>query len=143
MLKEFGERPEVDRQRLNAEYNLVATLDPTRPIIMSTSTSWGIPARRPLPNVVGFSMYNIVFNKGAYRLSLYYPIAFRVRALLIKIIWAKPSFIHELQAEPWGPKAIWEMSSNEQDKSMNAAQLQNNIILAKKTRLSHVDLWGG
>ncbi len=39
LLKAFGKRSEVDRLRLNAEYTLVKQLDPSRPVIMTTSTS--------------------------------------------------------------------------------------------------------
>lgn len=139
LLKEFGERSEVDRSRLNAEFDLVKQIDRTRPVIMTTSTSWGIPVRSPIPDSVGFSLYNIVFNKGRYRRSLYLPIIFRIRAWLILL----PCFIHELQAEPWGPKAIWEMDNAEQAKSMNPAQIEENIRYAKKTKLYPIDLWGG
>lgn len=143
LLKNFGERSEVNRKRLRQEYQLIKKLDPERPIIMTTSTSWGLPVRKPIPDIVGFSLYNIVFNKGRYRRSLYSPFIFKTRALLIKILHRKPSFIHELQAEPWGPKAIWEMTTEEQDKSMDQAQLAKNIQLAKKTKLYPIDLWGG
>lgn len=143
LLKNFGEHSEVDRNRLKNEYRLVKQLDPTRPVIMTTSTSWGIPFRQPIPDSVGFSMYNIVFNKGTYRQSLYYPPVFRLRGLLIRLLHRKPAFIHELQAEPWGPKAIWEMPAAEQAKSMNPLQLQKNINYAKRTKLYPIDLWGG
>lgn len=143
LLEEFGERPEVDRRRLYEEYELAKTIDPRRPVIMTTSTSWGIPIRKPIPDVVGFSFYNIVFDKNAYRRSLYQPFVFRLRAWLIKLIHRKPSFIHELQCEPWGPKAIWEMSREEQDRSMSLDQIRKNIAYAKQTSLYPIDLWGG
>lgn len=143
LLKDFGERAEVDRNRLNAEFDLVKKIDPKRPLIMTTSTSWGIPILSPIPNITGFSLYNIVFNKGEYRRSLYSPWIFKLRAKLIAIIHDVPCFIHELQAEPWGPKAIWEMPQKEQDKSMNIAQLEKNIAYAQKTNLYPIDLWGG
>jgi endo-1,4-beta-mannosidase len=62
LLTAFGKRSEVDRTRLRAEYKLVKSLDPNRPIIMTTSTSWGIPARNPIPDIVGFSYYQVHFN---------------------------------------------------------------------------------
>jgi hypothetical protein len=54
LLKQFGARPEVDRRRLREEFNLVKRLVPPRPVIMTTSTSWGIPLRQPIPDHVGF-----------------------------------------------------------------------------------------
>lgn len=143
LLSNFGERSEIDRDRLKAEYALVKKLDPKRPIIMTTSTSWGIPIHRPIPDIVGFSMYNIVFNKGRYRRSLYIPFVFWARAMAIWLMHRRQSFIHELQLEPWGPQAIWEMSTTEQNKSMNVGQLKTNIALANKTKLNQIDFWGG
>ena len=142
LLKTFGEQGDFDRKRLRSEFALVKQLDPSRPVIMTTSTSWGIPLRRPIPDIVGFSFYRITHNKGTYRTSIYQPWIFRIRALLIKLIWRRPSFIHELQAEPWGPKAIWEMSATEQAKSMNLKILQANIDSALATKLGPVDFWG-
>ncbi|MGZ6005369.1 MAG: hypothetical protein ACXWLH_04430 [Candidatus Saccharimonadales bacterium] len=145
LLKSFGERPEVDCQRLRQEYHLVKSLDPARPIIMSTSTSWGIPLRKPIPDLVGFSYYQILYNDKLkrYTTAFHKPWLDRWRANLIKMIHGKPSFIHELQLEPWGPAAIWKMSLEEQDKSMNIQQIKKNLELAQKTKLYPIDLWGG
>jgi hypothetical protein len=142
LLEQFGERPEVDRVRLRNELQLVKRLDPTRPIIMTTSTSWGIPMRQPIPDIVGFSYYQVLFHDGKYRLSFHRPWLDRKRAAIIKLIHNKPSFIHELQAEPWGPKNIWDMDLDEQFKSMSLTQLQENIRQATATNLYPIDLWG-
>lgn len=143
LLKAFGERSEVDRKRLRAQFKLVKNIVGNKPVIMTTSTSWGIPFRRPIPNIVGFSFYQIVYNKGAYHTSFHKPWLDRMRALIIRILWRKSSFIHELQLEPWGPKNIWEMDDAEQDKSMNVSQIRKNLTLAKQTELTPIDLWGG
>jgi ribosomal protein S10 len=142
LLENFGRKPEVDRVRLNQEYTLVKKLDSKRPAIMTTSTSWGIPIRKPIPDIVGFSMYNIVHSPKGYRRSLYQPFVFRFRARLINIIHKKPCFIHELQTEPWGPDAIWKISTEEQDKSMSAEQIKKNITYALQTKLAPIDMWG-
>lgn len=142
LLKDFGLEGDFDRQRIRNEFKLVRSLDSTRPIIMTTSTSWGIPMRSPIPDIVGFSYYRRVFNKGAYRNSIWRPVIFKIRALLIRILWRKPVFMHEVQAEPWGPRAIWEMPINMQDESMNIDLLNQNIELAKSTGLLPIDLWG-
>jgi hypothetical protein len=143
LLKTFGERPEVDRQRLTEEYALVKALDPDRPIIMTTSTSWGIPFRQPIPDIVGFSYYQVLYRQGRYTTAFHRPWLDRCRAGLIELIHRRPSFIHELQLEPWGPTAIWKMSVVEQDKSMSARQITRNLELARKTGLGPIDLWGG
>jgi len=142
LLEQFGERSDVDRRRLNLEFELIKKLDPNKPIIMTTSTSWGIPVRKPIPDIVGFSYYQTVYNNGQYNLSLHRPWLDKLRARTIKLIHQKPSFIHELQAEPWGPKNIWEMPLDEQFKSMSLAQLKENVRQANATKLNPIDLWG-
>ena len=142
LLEQFGERPEVDRERIRTEYQLVKKLDPKRPIIMTTSTSWGIPLRKPIPDIVGFSYYQVLYRDGRYTLSFHRPWVDKLRALGIRLHHGKPSFIHELQAEPWGPKNIWEMAPEEQFKSMSVEQLQENLRQAKATNLYPIDFWG-
>lgn len=142
LLKSFGTRPEVDRRRLRAEFALVKRLDSTRPIIMSTSTSWGIPMRRPIPDSIGFSYYQTIYHNLAYRTAFHKPWLHKLRARALKILWQRPSFIHELQLEPWGPKNIWDMPVSEQMKSMSLQQIALNIQLARNTGLKTIDLWG-
>jgi hypothetical protein len=142
LLQQFGERPEVDRDRLRQEFELVKRLDPSRPIIMTTSTSWGIPVRKPVPDIVGFSYYQVLFRDGKYTLSFHRPWVDRLRALSVRLLHRKPSFIHELQAEPWGPRNIWEMDLDEQFKSMSIDQLKENLRQAEAAGLYPIDLWG-
>lgn len=145
LLKNFGERPEIDRKRLRAEFDLVKKIDPSRDIVMTTSTSWGIPLRRPIGDIIGFSYYQVVYNnrKKAYTDTFHRPWINRSRAYIIKSILRRQSFIHELQLEPWGPRAIWEMPYEEQLESMNPETIKNIINSAKRTNLYPVDLWGG
>lgn len=143
LLKAFGERPEISRKRLRREYDLVKHLDAERLVIMSTSTSWGIPLRRPIPDIVGFSYYRILYGKTGYTHALHFPFLDRLRAGSIRLLHRRSSFIHELQLEPWGPTAIWKMQVAEQDKSMSVAHIRTNLRLARKANLYPIDLWGG
>jgi hypothetical protein len=143
LLESFGTRPEVDRRRLNQEYELIKALDPTRPIIMTTSTSWGIPIRQPRPDIVGFSFYQKLYRDGRYSTAFHSPWLDRMRAGLVGLFYGAPCFIHELQLEPWGPTAIWKMPISEQDISMGTKQIERNLALAHITGLKPVDLWGG
>lgn len=143
LLKNFGERPEVDRQRLREEYALVKSIDSNRAIIMTTSTSWGIPIRRPIPDIVGFSYYHTLYRKGGYHRSNFLPLLNRLRKHLIKLVHRRTVFIHELQLEPWGPTAIWKMDQAEQDKSMSTEQIAVNIHLGNQIKAPPIDLWGG
>ncbi len=141
--RSFGKDGDFNRERLRREYTLVKQLDPSRPVIMSTSNTWGIPVRRPRPDQFGFTFYQIQYENSAYSRTKLPAWWWARRAQLIHLITRRPSFIHELQAEPWGPKAIWEMSVEEQNKSMDVAQLKTNLEHAKKTNLFPIDLWGG
>lgn len=145
LLKAFGKNPEVDRQRLRHEFTLVKQLDPNRPVIMSTSTSWGIPARQPIPDLVGFSYYRVVYESHVKRYvkPLHTPLLHRTRKWLIWQLLNRRTFIHELQCEPWGPTAIWKMPTEEQNKSMSPAIIHRNIQLAKRVKAYPIDLWGG
>jgi hypothetical protein len=145
LLVNFGKNAEVDRQRLRQEYALVKRLDPSRPIAMSTSTSWGIPVRLPIPDTVGFSYYRTLWNSKLKRYTKagHFPLLHRTRKLLIWQLLGRRVFIHELQLEPWGPTAIWKMNSGEQDKSMSPEIIKQNLQLAKRVKAYPIDLWGG
>lgn len=142
LLKRFGKRPEVDRKRLRTEFALVRELDPTRPIIMSTSNSWGVPVRKPMPDIIGFSYYTVIFRNKSYHHTVHRPWIHRLRKRWIQYWWSRPCFVHELQCEPWGPTSIWKMSLTEQDASMNTYQIEKNITDAQKIGMYPIDLWG-
>jgi hypothetical protein len=110
---------------------------------MSTSDHWGIPILPPTPDIVGFSYYHIAHTKEGYRSAGHHAWLHRLRKFLIRLIKRRPTFIHELQLEPWGPEAIWKMPFEEQAKSMSVEQIARNVQLARKTTLSPIDLWGG
>jgi hypothetical protein len=140
--RSFGEVDDFDRLRLRREFDLVKTLDSSRPIIMTTSNTWGIPIRRPIPDIVGFSLYRIQHKAGGYKLSAVPYWLFSLRSLLVRILHARPSIIHEMQAEPWGPSGTQELSLDEQNKSFDAMRLRTTLQYARKTGLGYVDTWG-
>ncbi|MET0779408.1 MAG: beta-galactosidase [Candidatus Saccharimonadales bacterium] len=143
LLRSFGQRPEVDIDRLIDEFELVKGLDADHSLIMTTSHHWGIPWNDPIPDVVGFSYYHVVYYMGGYHSAHHYAWLHRARHYLIRLLKRRPVFIHELQLEPWGPHDIWEMTSAEQDRGMGPAQIAKNVRLAKKTGIKPIDLWGG
>jgi hypothetical protein len=144
LLRRFGRRPEIDRRRLRAELALVHRLDPKRPVIMTTSTSWGIPMRQPIPDIVGFSYYHVAWDTtfGCYTSAGHFACIHRLRAWIIGKLLGKSSFIHELQCEPWAPKAIWEVSVAEQGKSMSPERIRQSFAKAHNTGLYPIDIWG-
>jgi hypothetical protein len=138
----FGHPTDRSRKRLREEFMLIKNLDTSRPVIMTLSDSWGLPTRKPRPDIFAMSLYRTIYHDGIYRHSARAPWFYRFRALVIKVCTGRPVFIHELQCEPWGPDGNAELSYAEQQKSMSPNQLEQNIRFAASTRLSPIDLWG-
>lgn len=141
--RSFGVNGNFDRVRLRAEFLALKKLDSKHPVIMSTSNTWGIPLRKPRPDLFGFSLYRVQFKNGVYKKSHLPTFWYKFRAGLIKLLTRRSSFIHELQMEPWGPTSTQDLSISEQDKSMNLERLKLNIRFAKQAGLYPIDLWGG
>jgi hypothetical protein len=142
LLSNFGEKIDINRTRLRQEMQLVRRTDPTRPVSMSTSNGWGVPARKPRADIIGFSCYFRLHSHGRYHTTVQSPWLHRLRRVIIRGILHKPVFIHELQCEPWGPTAIWKMPASEQDKSMSPTFIGSNIAAARSIGVGPIDLWG-
>lgn len=140
--RSFGVGGNFDRERLVREFELVKSLDPHRPVIMSTSNSWGIPLFGPRAELYGFSIYRHIYKYGKYRTSRLWPGFFGLRAAIIKLLQWRGTFIHELQAEPWGPNSTQDMSVEEQYRSMNPKYVRDAIEFASRAGLYPIDLWG-
>ena len=158
----FGECPWVDKNFLKKEIDLVKSLDAQttthpphpsaplarapRPIVISDSgegSLWVTAAR--FGDIVGTTMYKKVWFRqlGIY---IYYPLPptfYWRKAQLIEKIFNKKVIVTELQAEPWGPKLLYDSPLEEQEKTMNLERFQKNIEFAKKTGLDTFYLWGG
>jgi len=142
LLKTFGADGDFDRKRLKYEFRLVKKLDPIRPVIMTTSNSWGIPFFGPRPDAYAFSLYRYVYHHGSHHHSSRKPWFYRLRAWAIMLLKWRVCFIHELQAEPWGPVATVRMQLGEQYKSMNRQRVQDAVRFAAATGLAPIDIWG-
>jgi Beta-galactosidase len=138
----FGLVDNFERSRLVEEFNLVKKLDKSRPVIMSLSNSYGLPLRKPRPDLHGFSIYlNMVTNgKRSYVHMPFWGVL--IRTILIWITSFKGSFLHELQCEPWGPRATELLSDEEQFESMSVERFRKALRFAKLSGLKPVDLWG-
>ena len=142
MLKSFGLNGDFDRSRLRKEMNIVKSSDKKHPVIMTMSDSWGLPFRKPWPDLFGISLYRRLYGKGKYRFSRRGPGFYKLRGALIRTVTGRNVFIHELQTEPWGPKATSELSTVEQRITMNEELLIQNIDYALRTGLLPTYLWG-
>jgi len=142
----FGECPWKDKNFLKKEIELVKSLDFfQRPVVISDSGegSFWIQAGR-LGDLVGVTMYRIVWFReiGAYLPYPFPPTFYWQKAQIIKKLLKKEVICIELQAEPWGPKLLYDLPIEEQEKTMNLEQFQKNIEFAKKTGLDKFYLWG-
>lgn len=135
-----------DRERLIDEYNFVKSIDANRPIILSLSNNYfGIPLGQPRPDEFGISVYKRVWDETITNRYFEYPFPARYytwRSALMELATGKPSMLHELQAEPWSPTSIKQMSIDEQDKSMSAKALKERIHYAVDTGYRQIDFWG-
>ena len=76
---------------------------------------------------------------------LHYPfpaIFYYRKAQLIEKLFGKKVICVELQAEPWGPVLLYDLATEEQEKTMNLEQFKNIINFAKRTGLDEFYLWG-
>jgi len=143
---DFGDCPEITEEFLKKEINLVKGLDSKkRPIIISDSGSnrfWFKTAR--LGDMVSISLYRKVWFRELDSYVEYpFPAVFYWRkSQIVKKLFGKRVFCGELQAEPWGPILLHELSLKEQKKTMNPEQFQSNIEFAKKTGFDEFYLWG-
>lgn len=142
----FGKCPWFDKKLLKKEIDLVKSLDlQKRPVIISESgefSFWTRAARTG--DIVGITMYRKIWSKefGTYFTHIFPSTFYRRRAQIIEKIFGKEVICIELQAEPWGPKLLYDLSLEEQEKSMDLARFQKNIEFAKKTGLKEFYFWG-
>lgn len=133
---------------LKKEVQLVKSLDPSRPIIISDSgeqSGWFKAAK--IADIVGITMYrevwaHIVDGWGFYLKSFLSPVTYWRKALLVKKIFNKDVICIELQAEPWAEKPFYDVSPEEQSRTMNLEIFRQNIEYAKNTGLDKFYFWG-
>jgi len=147
-LFKFGECPWYDSDFLEKEVGLIKSLDPTRPVIVSDSgeqSLWFGAAN--VGDIVGTTMYRrvwvrIVGNYGFYIDFPLPPMSYWLKAQLVKAFFGKKVINVELQAEPWGPEALYNMPLQEQEKTMSLGQFNANVSYAKKTGFDEFYFWG-
>ena len=142
----FGNCPWSDKDFLKKEIELVRSLDKEkRPVVISDSgeySFWFKPAR--LGDIVATTMYKKAWfaELGMYVTYPLPPVFYSRKAKIIKGLFGKKVICGELQAEPWGPRLLYDSSLSEQEKTMNLPQFKENIEFAKKTGFDTFYLWG-
>lgn len=142
----FGECPFASELFLKKEAELVKSLDSSHPILISDSgegSFWIRAARNG--DVVGTTMYRKAWFRqmGFYVNYPFPPVFYWRKAQIIHALFGKEVMVVELQAEPWGPKLLYDSPLEEQEKTMNLEQFKKNIFFAKNTGLKTFYLWGG
>jgi hypothetical protein len=143
----FGTCDPPDRDRLVEEFNLMKQWDPNHPVMMSLSDQHGLPINPPVPDAYGFSVYRVIWNdKVPPNGYIYYPTPIwyhRLRAAVIGVMQHRPTFIHELQMEPWAQENFKDISIGEQNKSMSIQQIPKSFMFARQLGMKEIYLWGG
>jgi hypothetical protein len=142
----FGECPKPDSVMLDKEIQLVKSIDPMRPILISDSgelSMWISSGQRG--DMFGTTLYRFVFSDVFKRYWVnYIPYWFyRVKAGLLRLLNpGKPVMIVELQAEPWTTKGILQTPIEEQFMTMSLKKFDTMISVAHSTGFSPQYLWG-
>lgn len=146
-LNVFGECTDFSRERLKEEYDLVKSIDPNTPIILSLANNYfGVPTGQPRADEYGVSVYKRVFDSNVTNNYLEYPFPawyYGGRAGMTELLTGRSSMLHELQAEPWTPTDMKTSSIEEQNKSMDEKRLIERIDYARRTGFTTIDFWGG
>ena len=141
----FGKCPPLDTHFLEEEISLVRSRDPRHPVMLTDSGELSIWLRAASrADVFGTTMYRVIWND--YIGYIHYPFPYKffwIKANIVHFLYPKkPIIVSELQAEPWGPKLIHEISLEEQEKSMNLQQFRENIAYAQNVGFKEIYLWG-
>ncbi|MEK7122634.1 MAG: hypothetical protein AAB855_02135, partial [Patescibacteria group bacterium] len=142
---EFGEGSPFDDQEefLRKEVAEVQTTDTLkRPIIITESGDTGDWEKSAtFGDILGVTFYGISFDRGAYFEHSERngpPSKWTNRAKAI----GKPAWLIEMQAEPWGPNSIKDLSIDEARKSMNPERLVNHLNYVVDAGFTDINLWG-
>lgn len=143
----FGECRRVDRDRVQAEYDLIKSLDPINPVVINVSNQSGTPVREPVGDKVGFSMYRKAFGQFGpidWYFNFWFapPYWHTLRAAVIELMHGADTFVHELQTEPWGPGPTVALSIEEQDITMTPDIIRQQVRFAEQTGMNRIYLWG-
>lgn len=138
----FGECPPPDRQFLQREVAVVRAKD-SRPIIITESgelSTWVSAAG--LADILGISTYRSVWNR--YVGYFFWPVtpAWYASRISAATKFVDSIFVSELQAEPWGPGPIADMSIDAQLEHMNPGRLRDNVAFVRRMGVPEAYLWG-
>ncbi len=150
-LFKFGECPDWYYQNdnfLKTEVSLVKSLDPSREVIVSNTGEYSLWTKvAGIGDVVGVTTYKNVWVTINGSLGFYFryflpPVFYFKRAEIIKAVFGKDVIGVELQAEPWTQQSYYNVSLQEQEKTMNLQQFKENVSYAEQTGFNRFYFWG-
>lgn len=137
---------DLDEAFLAEEIELVRTLDPTRPILVTDSGNIGTwhDAYRA-GDAFGTSMYLYLWNPDIGPFRTFLPaVAYRMKENLMHLLFGeKQTFLIELAAEPWLLEPVTEVSLEAQFSRMDPEKFEEILTYARDARFARQYLWGG
>lgn len=144
----FGECPWYDKEFLKKEVAFIKSLDQSRSVIVSDSgeQSLWIEAAK-IGDIVGVTTYRKTWFRffGDFGLDITFPFSpgsYWLKAKMVQTLFNKKVIGVELQAEPWAFKPFYDVSLQEQAKTMDLRQFKKNIEYAQNTGFDTFYLWG-
>jgi hypothetical protein len=136
---------EFDEAFLLEQIELVRTLDPTRPILITDSGNLGMWAGAYRSgDAFGTSVYIYFWNPelGQFRTAI--PAwVYRVKENIMALLYGeKETFLIELSAEPWLLEPIVDTDMEVQYSRMNLEKFNDILTYAEHTRYEYQYLWG-
>ncbi len=145
-LSVFGICPDHSRERLVDEYEFLNDMTDTRITISRSNNALGWPVNEPEPDDYSVSVYKRVWDVTFTKQYFEYPFPAWFYGFLggiSEITQGKQNFfIHELQAEPWGPRPTADLTAEEQLESMDPRRLESRLKYAHDTGIRTIDIWG-
>ncbi|MBU6414893.1 DMT family transporter [Patescibacteria group bacterium] len=147
----FGNCTARGNNFLEKEIVLVKLLDATRPVLVTDGGEFGLWNRAARAgDVFGTTMYRRVYPKfiGSIFGVIEYPLSpsyFRLKEKFVRWVIGdaqKKFIVVELQAEPWEPVSLSQVSYEEQIKNFNRDYFVKTIAYAKETGFNEYYLWG-
>jgi hypothetical protein len=136
----------LDEDFLKKEIQLVHSLDPTRPVLVTDSGNLGTWAGAyKLGDVFGTSMYIYLWNPqlGEFK-TVIPPWFYRAKEGLMSFLYGpKKTLLIELSAEPWLLEPVTDAPLSLQYSRMNISKFNEILQYAKDARYQDQYLWGG
>ena len=136
----------LDADFLDEEIELVRSLDPTRPILITDSGNLGTwRGAYSRGDAFGTSVYIFFWNPevGQFR-TILPPEFYRAKENIMEIFYGKkPTFLVELSVEPWLLEPVRNVPLETQYSRMDLEKFNEIIEYAKETRYDRQYLWGG